>query len=87
MKRRARRSVASAGILLMSAMVAFAEVNLNALFGDNAVLQQNASVPIWGADRDGEKVSVRFQGQEKNRHRQKRQIAGSFQKFEGGQFV
>ena len=33
------------------------------LFSDNAVLQQGISVPVWGTADDGEKVTVRFQGQ------------------------
>ena len=37
---------------------------LNPLFQDNAVLQCDARVPVWGAARDGEKVTVTFAGQE-----------------------
>lgn len=32
----------------------------SALFGDNAVLQREAAVPIWGTATAGEKVVVRF---------------------------
>lgn len=42
------------------------EVKPGSLFGDNAVLQQDVSVPIWGAARDGEIVTVEFQGQKKS---------------------
>ncbi len=43
--------------------VALSEVHLNPLFTDNAVLQRDAEVPIWGTARDGEKVTVEIQGQ------------------------
>ncbi|MEO7098292.1 MAG: sialate O-acetylesterase [Luteolibacter sp.] len=36
---------------------------LNPLFQDNAVLQCNSRVPVWGTGRDGEKVTVSFGGQ------------------------
>src|SRR5438445_687215 len=41
---------------------AFAEVKLPGLFSDNMVLQQNASVPVWGWADDGEAVTVLFRG-------------------------
>jgi sialate O-acetylesterase len=41
-----------------------AEVKPNGLFGNGAVLQRGVEVPIWGAAREGEKVTVTFQGQE-----------------------
>jgi sialate O-acetylesterase len=42
---------------------ALAAVKPNALFSDNAVLQQNANIPVWGTARDGEKVTVTFDGE------------------------
>lgn len=42
---------------------AFAEVKLNPLFADNAVLQRDAEVPVWGTARAGEQVTVEIQGQ------------------------
>ena len=42
---------------------AWAEVRLNPLFCDGAVLQQDANVPVWGTAREGEKVTVQFDGQ------------------------
>ena len=36
---------------------------LNPLFQDNAVLQCNTRVPVWGTARDGEKITVTFAGQ------------------------
>ena len=40
-----------------------AAVELNPLFQDNAVLQCDTRVPVWGTARDGEKITVRFAGQ------------------------
>ncbi len=40
-----------------------AEVRLNPVFADNAVLQRDAEVPVWGTARDGEQVTVEIQGQ------------------------
>jgi sialate O-acetylesterase len=36
---------------------------LNPLFQNNAVLQCDAHVPVWGTARDGEKITVTFAGQ------------------------
>jgi sialate O-acetylesterase len=36
---------------------------LNPLFQNNAVLQCDARVPVWGTARDGEKITVTFGGQ------------------------
>jgi sialate O-acetylesterase len=41
----------------------FGEVRPNPLFSNNAVLQQQAEVPVWGTARDGESVTVEFQDQ------------------------
>lgn len=40
-----------------------AEVKPNSLFSDGAVLQRDQKIPVWGTARDGEKVTVEFQGQ------------------------
>lgn len=53
----------AAGLALVPAAPAGATVKAAALFTDNAVLQRNVSVPVWGTASDGEKVSVRIQGQ------------------------
>ena len=53
----------AATILALATAPARAEVKPNGLFGDGAVLQQKIAVPVWGAARDGEKVTVKFQGQ------------------------
>jgi sialate O-acetylesterase len=40
-----------------------ADVTPNPLFTDGAVLQQDASVPVWGTADPGERVTVEFAGQ------------------------
>ena len=49
--------------LLSGASVLKAEVKLNGLFCDNAVLQQGREVPVWGTARDGEVVVVEIENQ------------------------
>ena len=41
-----------------------ADVKPHVLFTDGAVLQRGVPVPVWGTADDGEKVTVKFQGQE-----------------------
>ena len=41
-------------------------LKLPAIFGDNMVLQQQQSVPVWGWSRPGAKVTVKFAGQSKS---------------------
>jgi sialate O-acetylesterase len=43
---------------------AVAEVTPNPLFSDNAVLQRDMKIPVWGIAADGENVTVKFAGQE-----------------------
>jgi sialate O-acetylesterase len=40
-----------------------AEVSLPKIFSDHMVLQREMKVPVWGWGRDGEKVTVEFNGQ------------------------
>lgn len=35
----------------------------NSLFSDNAVLQRNQTLPVWGTAKTDEKVTVEFAGQ------------------------
>ncbi|HZL43505.1 MAG TPA: sialate O-acetylesterase [Verrucomicrobiae bacterium] len=49
--------------ILTLAIHARADVVPNILFSDNAVLQQEMKVPIWGTAAPGEKVRVEFAGQ------------------------
>jgi len=42
----------------------FAAVKPHALISESMVLQEGMKVPIWGTADDGEKVTIRFQGQE-----------------------
>jgi len=54
------------GVLVGLALCASwaAAVTPHGLFTDNAVLQQGVEVPVWGTAKDGEKVTVKFAGQE-----------------------
>jgi len=45
-------------VLLLSAGVAFADVKLPAVIGDNMVLQQGEKISIWGWARPGEEVMI-----------------------------
>jgi len=47
-------------------LVARAELKLPAIIGDNMVLQQKQSDPIWGWDAPGTEVTVKFGGQTKS---------------------
>ncbi len=40
-----------------------AEVKPNTLFSNGAILQRGQKIPVWGTARDGEKITVDFQGQ------------------------
>jgi len=51
------------GLFLSVAATGMA-AELNPLFQNNAVLQCDARVPVWGAARDGEKITVTFAGQD-----------------------
>ena len=54
------------GLLLVTLFIpirAAGDVSLPAIFSDGMVLQQKALVPIWGRGAEGERVTVRFQGQ------------------------
>lgn len=51
--------------LLASAAAASADIKLPAIIGDNMVLQQKQSNPIWGWDKPGTKVTVTFGAQTK----------------------
>ena len=56
--------------VLLGAVLAFqisarAELKLPAIFGDNMVLQQQQSVPVWGWAAPGATVTVKFAGQTK----------------------
>ncbi len=55
-------AVSVCGLLLAAA--AHGAVKPHALFAEGAVLQQGIKVPVWGTAKDGEKVTVSFQGQE-----------------------
>ena len=48
--------------LLTLGALAHAEVKLNALFADHAVLQRDRPIPIWGEAAVGEKITIKFAG-------------------------
>jgi sialate O-acetylesterase len=41
-----------------------AEVEPNSIFTDNAVLQRDIAIPVYGTANEGEKITVKFAGQE-----------------------
>ncbi|HSI37178.1 MAG: sialate O-acetylesterase [Phycisphaerae bacterium] len=62
------RTISRAGAIGLSmfwALAAQAEVKLPPVFSDHAVLQRGMAVPVWGTAAAGEKVTVKFRGQEK----------------------
>ncbi len=50
--------------LMLIAVSAYAAVKPSPMFSDNAVLQRGIRLPVWGTADAGEKVTVKFQGQE-----------------------
>jgi len=46
--------------------VAWANVSIENPFSDNAVLQREKYVPVWGTANAGEQVTVDFNGQSKS---------------------
>jgi sialate O-acetylesterase len=50
--------VATAALVVAVSPAVQAEVKLHQLFTDNAVLQQDKDVPIWGTANDGEEVKI-----------------------------
>ena len=49
--------------LALPALPVWADVKLNGLLSDGAVLEQSKPVPVWGSAAEGEKVTVEFEGQ------------------------
>ncbi len=64
MKKLASRWCLVASALLALPGVGRGDVRPHVLFSDGVVLQRGMPVPVWGTADDGEKVTVRFQGQE-----------------------
>lgn len=40
-----------------------AAIKINSLFSDHVVLQQGKPIPVWGTANEGEKITVKFNGQ------------------------
>lgn len=57
-----RFALTFAATLTACALAARAEVKLNALFADHAVLQRDRALPVWGIASPGEKVRVELAG-------------------------
>src|SRR3954469_10102506 len=53
-------------LLILFALLshAHADIKLNGLFTDGAVLQQNHEIPVWGTGREGERVVVKLASHE-----------------------
>lgn len=51
--------------LLLSPLLARAEIKLPAFIADHMILQRDVAVPVWGWAKPGEEVSVSFAGQTK----------------------
>ena len=58
-----KRTIIIVAVLFCISATAGISAELNPLFQNNAVLQCDARVPVWGAGRDGEKITVTFAGQ------------------------
>eukprot|EP01031_Cornospumella_fuschlensis_P011740 gene11740-14350_t len=59
------RSLCSILCLAGLTLAAHAELKLPAIIGDNMVLQQKQTNPLWGWDTPGTRVTVTFGGQTK----------------------
>ncbi|EMI52285.1 sialate O-acetylesterase [Rhodopirellula sallentina] len=57
--------VTIAFVVMLSPTTAFAELTLASVFTDNAVLQRDMPVPVWGNADPAAKVVVEFAGQQK----------------------
>jgi sialate O-acetylesterase len=53
-------------LLALFSVAVRADVSLPKVFGDHLVFQRARAVPVWGRAAPGEKVTVRFAGQEKS---------------------
>lgn len=60
-----RKRVSFIALLAFLPMLVMSQVNLPKILGDNMVLQQGKKVNIWGTASPGEKVTVKFQKQNK----------------------
>ena len=60
------KKIAALLLLSVAACSVFATITLPKIFGDNMVLQRNKPITIWGWAKAGEKVTVRFNQQQKS---------------------
>jgi sialate O-acetylesterase len=66
MKTSLLKSLVVLAVILTGILPLRAKVRLPAVFTDHVVLQREAKVPVWGYADAGEKVTVKFAGQEKS---------------------
>jgi sialate O-acetylesterase len=59
-----RLAIVATGVAILAG-AASADIRMPAVFSDNMVLQSGMAVPVWGWADKGEKVTVKFAGQEK----------------------
>jgi len=57
------KHIVKAAVLLFIPFMVKADVQPHSLFSDHMVLQKGAPVPVWGLADEGEKVTVKFNGQ------------------------
>jgi sialate O-acetylesterase len=57
------KTLISLSVIISTASALPAVIIPNSLFSDNAVLQRNQPLPVWGTAKTGEKVIVEFAGQ------------------------
>jgi sialate O-acetylesterase len=53
-------------LISLSNMHLRADVTPSSMFGNNMILQRDMQVPVWGKAAPGEKITVRFAGQQKS---------------------
>jgi sialate O-acetylesterase len=59
------KNLMALGACALLAATVQAEVKLNSMFCDHAVLQRNKPLPVWGSADVGETITVSFAGQNK----------------------
>src|SRR5215207_3824822 len=65
MKLQLRPASVGLTLALLCAAEIHADVTLAPLFSDHAVLQRDKPIPVWGTAEIGEKVSITFDGQQR----------------------
>ncbi len=58
-----KKTLTIALLLLLPCSFSYAEVTVNSIFSDHAIVQHGINIPVWGNADNGEKVTVEFCGQ------------------------